>query len=286
LKKLSILPCLFTLGNAACGFVATIRVASFVYSGNEQYLVDAAYMILVAMLFDAFDGKLARMAKATSDFGAQLDSLADAVSFGIAPAALVAMWNSKLLAASATETFWAQMTWFFCLAYAMAALLRLARFNVEDETEGKTHTYFTGLPTPGAGGFIASLVIFHSYIAPPARNEVVGTLYYLLGQESIVSLRTFVYTVVPLVMIILAFLMVSSRIRYVHVLNKFFRGKKTFDYFTYLIFGLVLVALVRQLAFPFIFAAYVAAGPVQSAVNYFRSKATTVEIHSKDSFVR
>ncbi len=286
MKKLSVFPCLFTLGNAACGFIATIKAASFVYSGDERFLVEAAYIILVAMLFDAFDGKVARITKATSDFGGQLDSLADAVSFGIAPAALVVVWNSKLLAASDAETFWAQMTWFFCLAYALAALLRLARFNVENENTDKGSMQFTGLPTPGAGGLIASLVIFHHYLTPPARNEVVGALYYAFGQENVVSLLTFVRTVMPLMMIVLAFLMVSSRIRYVHILNRLFREKGSFDYFTYFIFALILVALIPQLALAAIFTGYVAAGPVQMAVHYFRSKSTTANVPGEDGAAR
>jgi CDP-diacylglycerol--serine O-phosphatidyltransferase len=274
---------MFTLGNAACGFIAIIRISSYVYSGgNMQYLLDAAYLILLAMIFDAFDGKVARITNAASDFGGQLDSLADAVSFGIAPAALVAMWNSKLLAASAQDMFWAQVTWLFCLTYAMAALLRLARFNVENDNDEKGHLDFTGLPTPGAAGMVASLVVFYHYLAPPPRNQVVAALHSVMGGgEAVVSLLNFVRTMMPLLMILLAFLMVSSRIRYAHVLNRFFREKKTFDYFTYLVFGVVLVALLREIALVFIFAGYVATGPVQLALNHFRSK-TTQEAGSRE----
>ncbi len=273
MKNLSTLPCLFTLGNAACGFAAIVKVASFVHSGGDvQFLVQAAYLILLAMLFDAVDGKIARMTNATSDFGGQLDSLADAISFGVAPAALVTMWNSKLLAGSGPETFWAQVTWFFCLAYAMAALLRLARYNVENEHGDDSHMHFVGLPTPGAGGLVASLVIFLNYLSPPARNEVVGHLHQMFGGENMASLLHFAQTMMPLLMIILAFLMVSSRIRYVHVLNKIFKEKRTFDYFTYLIFTFVLIALIPQITLVFIFAGYVAMGPIQYAVGYFRSK--------------
>ena len=104
MKKLSVFPCLFTLGNAACGFAAIVKTASYLHSGGDtQFLLQAAYLILLAMVFDALDGKVARMTNAASDFGGQLDSLADAVSFGIAPAALVALWHSRLLAGSGTE---------------------------------------------------------------------------------------------------------------------------------------------------------------------------------------
>ncbi len=282
-KKLSMFPCVFTIANAACGFAATIKAASYVNSGNEQFLVEGAWLIILAMLFDAFDGKLARMANATSDFGGQLDSLADAVSFGIAPAALVVMWNSRLLAESSMDTFWAQMTWIFCLAYAMAALLRLARFNVETGHSEEARQYFVGLPTPGAGGLVASLIIFQSYLVPPVQTGgVVGAIYYVFGEETVLSAITLVRTTMPLLMIVLAFLMVSSRIRYVHVLNRMFREKRTFDYFTYLLFSAVLLALVRQLAFALVFATYVALGPITYAVQHSRSKVPSTIVSSKD----
>jgi CDP-diacylglycerol--serine O-phosphatidyltransferase len=275
---------MFTLGNAACGFAAIVKTASYLHSGGDtQFLVQAAYLILLAMVFDAIDGKIARITKATSDFGGQLDSLADVVSFGIAPAALVALWHSRLLAGSGSETFWAQMTWFFCLAYAMAALLRLARFNVENQHQEEAHMEFVGLPVPGAAGFIATFIIFHDYFSLPARNEIVAGLHNFFGEETVVGLMNFVRTIMPLMMILLAFLMVSSRMRYVHVLNKFFRERKTFDYFTYLIFGFVLFALVPQLALLVVFAVYVGSGPVQLAVSYFHSKDTVAKVQSKDS---
>jgi CDP-diacylglycerol--serine O-phosphatidyltransferase len=278
---------MFTLGNAACGFAAIIKIASFVHSdGNMHFLVQASYLILLAMLFDAFDGKVARITKATSDFGGQLDSLADTVSFGIAPAALVAMWHSKLLAGSQTETLWAQMTWFFCLAYVLASLLRLARFNVENEPSDEAHMDFTGLPTPGAAGLVVSIVIFHDYMSLHARSDIVAGFHNAFGEEAIIALLNFARTVMPLLMIMLAFFMVSSRMRYAHVLNKFFREKKTFDYLTYLIFGLVLFAIVPQLALLVVFIIYVATGPVQLVVNYFRSKEPVAGVGGEDSFVR
>ena len=87
-------------------------------------------------------------------------------------------------------------------------------------------------------------------------------------------------------MIVLAFLMVSSRIRYTHVLNKLFRENKTFDYFTYLIFGFVLVALVPQLALVFIFAAYVATGPAHLNARHFRPEESSAEVPKEESIVR
>ena len=100
MRTIPVLPTMFTLGNAVCGFGAIVQLATiqFRVDGamvNPNQLVIAAYLILVAMIFDALDGKIARLANQMSDFGAQLDSLADMITFGIAPALLIAVTHSK-----------------------------------------------------------------------------------------------------------------------------------------------------------------------------------------------
>jgi CDP-diacylglycerol--serine O-phosphatidyltransferase len=271
MKKVQMIPSLFTLGNAACGFAAIVKVGSFAMNpGNTQYLVSAGWFILLAMVFDSFDGKVARMARATSDLGGQLDSLADAISFGVAPAVLVTIWNSKFFAQTPTETFLAKMTWFFCLTYALAAILRLARFNVENRHDKEHHMSFVGLPTPGAGGFVASLVILHNYLTngKASGNELIQAL---ASNETMVQFAKQMPKFLPLVMIILAFLMVSSRIRYVHILNRLLRGRRTFDYFTYLLFAGILLILVEEIALVGAFLVYILSGPVAYVAIYLRS---------------
>jgi CDP-diacylglycerol--serine O-phosphatidyltransferase len=265
------IPSLFTLGNAACGFAAVVKVGSFAMNpGNPEYLVTAAWFILLAMVFDSFDGKVARMTRATSDLGGQLDSLADALSFGIAPAVLVTIWNSKFFAQNSVETFWAKMTWFFCLTYALAAMLRLARFNVENRHDKEHHMSFVGLPTPGAGGLVASLVIVYNYFmsGKPSSSELIQTLS---SNDTLVQFSREIPSFLPLIMIILAFLMVSSRIRYVHVLNRLLRGRRTFDYFTYLLFAGILLILIKEIALVGAFLVYVLSGPVAYVVLHLRS---------------
>ncbi|BBM84763.1 CDP-diacylglycerol--serine O-phosphatidyltransferase [Candidatus Uabimicrobium amorphum] len=139
-------PTLITLGNLFCGFLAISYIA-------DEKILAAAWLIFLGMIFDMFDGKVARMTNGSSDFGIQLDSLADMISFGVAPAFLV---KTFIL----TEEFlWSQkIVWGLCLFFVICSAVRLAKFNVETD-ENDSHTYFYGLATPAAAGVLASLVL-------------------------------------------------------------------------------------------------------------------------------
>lgn len=139
------LPALFTVGNAVAGFIAILSIADGEYT-------DAASFIFLAMLFDSMDGRVARRLEATSPFGTELDSLADAISFGVAPAFLVySVWlniyGTLGILASA------------CLV--IGGIARLARFNMLGP-----RPYFVGLPIPAVGAFLATLVISGLSVAP------------------------------------------------------------------------------------------------------------------------
>lgn len=137
-KNLFIVPCLFTCLNACFGFL------SLIYSFEEQYNT-AAICIFLAIVMDMFDGRIARMLRVTTGFGMELDSLADVVSFGLAPVLLVYSWR------------FTHAGYFGLLPLALylcAGILRLARFNIT----GSTY-YFVGLPIPFAASCIASLVL-------------------------------------------------------------------------------------------------------------------------------
>ena len=118
-------------------------------------------LILLAMLFDAVDGQVARLTRGTSDFGAQLDSLCDLVSFGLAPAILLVKMCPQF------TSLHSEAIWSIAALFACCAALRLARFNVETDDDDD-HTSFAGLPTPAAAAAIASFAIL-SYTL---RNEV------------------------------------------------------------------------------------------------------------------
>jgi CDP-diacylglycerol--serine O-phosphatidyltransferase len=138
----SILPSLFTTGNLFLGFWAIVRTL------NGQY-VEAAPLIGWAILLDMLDGRIARLTGTTSEFGGELDSLADVISFGVAPALLAYGWGFAPLS---------RVGWLAAFLFVMCGALRLARFNVQRHAaDGK---YFVGLPIPAAAGQIAAVVHF------------------------------------------------------------------------------------------------------------------------------
>ena len=149
MKIKGMLPTMVTMGNIMCGFFAILCVSS-------QRLEIAAWLIVAAMALDAFDGRLARMMKSTSMIGAQLDSMADLVTFGIAPA---------MLMIKTCTNFPVVFLWSVGLFFMICAALRLARFNVQkDESVNMPRHFFTGLPTTLSGGTIAQLVILNHFV--------------------------------------------------------------------------------------------------------------------------
>ncbi|MGB1071011.1 MAG: CDP-alcohol phosphatidyltransferase family protein, partial [Planctomycetota bacterium] len=130
-RRVAFIPNTITLCNAVCGFIALTLIAGSLEGGSSdplERLEQAAWFILAGMLFDVFDGKVARVTGGGTTLGAQLDSLADLVSFGLAPAGLaLAMFHHS--EANDFVTPLGKMMWLFSLAYFLGALLRLARFN-------------------------------------------------------------------------------------------------------------------------------------------------------------
>lgn len=237
LKYITILPSLVTTLNGICGFTAIIftskgaelnaRAVSessqipFFTFGVTTYFALAGYMILLAMVADMLDGRLARKVKSTSSFGGQLDSLCDVISFGVAPAFLMLKTLENHLSAIGfgDGSFVHRSVWLAAVAYMSCAAIRLARFNVENEEDESAHMSFIGLPSPAAAGVIASLVILH--------------------QETLPEATAILYTM-PFAALGVSILMVS-RVRYPHLLNQYLRGKKPFSY---LIRVLLLLAFV------------------------------------------
>jgi CDP-diacylglycerol--serine O-phosphatidyltransferase len=135
-------PNLFTVGNLFLGIVAIIMV----FNGNHAL---AAIMVIVAMLLDGLDGRVARALNVTSEFGKELDSLSDVISFGVAPA--------LIMYEVAFHGFNSATAWIVTAIFPICGALRLARFNVIEGTPG----YFIGLPIPAAGGILCTLALFH-----------------------------------------------------------------------------------------------------------------------------
>jgi CDP-diacylglycerol--serine O-phosphatidyltransferase len=160
-QRRAILPTALTLGNAVCGlaaisFTSKIGKADVLPEHDLFYLALGGWLIVCAMVFDALDGYVARLTRTSGLFGAELDSLCDAISFGAAPAFLLLQLGPG----------WQNPTWHRVLAaaatfYLVAAILRLARFNVENLSLAPTggSKKFRGVPSPAAAGCVASLAI-------------------------------------------------------------------------------------------------------------------------------
>src|SRR5688572_19570409 len=178
IRSVYFLPSMATLGNAVCGFgamyVAAMAAAGYQSGGAtlvfrddwtkwwaSHGFVHAAYLIFLAMVFDALDGRLARFARHTTDFGGQLDSLADVISFGAAPAfiALQLFKAEVAMIAPNLPVEVSRLIWAVGALYFSCAAIRLARFNVSNEHGEQHHFSFLGLPSPGAGGAVAAWVL-------------------------------------------------------------------------------------------------------------------------------
>lgn len=146
-RGIYLLPNLFTTASLFAGFYAII-------AGMRGSYTAAAVAIFIAMVLDGIDGRIARLTGTTSGFGAQYDSLADLVSFGVAPALLV--YRFALVGLATYGSVWGRVGWLVAFFYAGATALRLARFNARAGTMGKR--FFQGLPCPSAAGMIAGMV--------------------------------------------------------------------------------------------------------------------------------
>ncbi|WP_374031924.1 CDP-diacylglycerol--serine O-phosphatidyltransferase [Bdellovibrio bacteriovorus] len=167
-----ILPNLMTTGNLFSGFFAVIQSIK----GNYLY---AAYAIVVAAVFDQLDGRLARLTRSTSKFGAEYDSLCDLVSFGMAPGALLFLW--------ALQPF-GRLGWVACFLFVACGALRLARFNVQANVVEKN--YFQGLPIPMAAGIVASSVLaFQDLELEPLGNYGLLVMTILLALVMVSNFR-------------------------------------------------------------------------------------------------
>ena len=221
-RGIYILPNLFTTGNLFCGFWAIVSVF------QEQFEY-AAYAILLAAVFDALDGKVARLAGAMSKFGVQYDSLADLVSFGIAPALLAFSWALRP---------YGRFGWLAAFLFVVCGALRLARFNVQSST-GEVK-YFKGLPIPAAATMIALTIL----------------LYLRLIEADLVK------DIVILVMIyVLAFLMVSN-IRYFSFKELDLAKRKPFSLFIFLILSMIVIIMEPTIVLFGFILTYVFSGPV------------------------
>jgi CDP-diacylglycerol--serine O-phosphatidyltransferase len=264
LKYITILPSLVTILNGVCGFAAIVLASKGAAAGINHfsyhrltlpYFDMAGYMVLLAMIADVLDGRLARMSKNTSSFGGQLDSLCDIISFGVAPAFLMLKVLEYKLGSFAGHnpgfvSFLQRFIWLAAASYISCAAIRLARFNVENEEDESAHMSFIGLPTPAAAGVVVSIVIFHQETLLELSTG--SNRAYSICEDAIIY-------ALPFLVLGLAVLMVS-RIRYPHILNQYIKGKKPFAHFIRALLFLALVIWSRQVALVLIFCGFAASG--------------------------
>ena len=234
LKYIAVFPTAVTLINALCGFLSIIYASrgsgvfqeiSLLRKTEISFFAMSGYLILFAMIADLLDGQVARWSGTASGFGGQLDSLSDALSFGAAPAFLM----FKVMENHFSNEFFSQAgpglvqlagswTLFFAIFYTLCTIIRLARFNVENETGLFRYQFFAGLPSPAAAGVVVSLVVFQEdYI-----HNIAGRLPEL--SSALINITTWL---LPFAVLFCGILMVS-RIRYPHLAKRLLRRKKHF----------------------------------------------------------
>jgi CDP-diacylglycerol--serine O-phosphatidyltransferase len=249
--RIYLLPNLFTAGNMLCGFLAIkncieARFTTLSAGGRADHYIMAVWFILFACVCDLFDGRVARATKRESLFGAEFDSIADTVSFGVAPALMACFLVIK---PEVTENV-QRSTWLLAFIYLLCAGVRLARFNVltnplvpgnEKRVAGGD---FVGLPSPAAAGMIASLVLVLSKIM-----EGDGPLD--------VAVKDWSWSLLPL-MLIISFLMVSN-VRFPSFKKLDWTARaRTRGFILIIIVGAVVYgALPPQYLFPAIFLGYI-----------------------------
>ena len=241
-----LLPNSLTAGNLFFGFLAILRCIQANYATDltivSEYFTQAVWFILCSVICDALDGRVARLGGRESLFGKEFDSIADVVSFGVAPSLMVLF---LILQPTEKYPFFLQIGWLIAFVYLLCASVRLARFNVlthpmltptERLRESKD---FLGLPVPAAAGMIASLVL------------VLNSL----------ELRGLTIVLPPL-MLAIAVLMVSS-ISYPSFKDLDWHTSTRLRTFIYLILGLAIIFIIKELAFALLFFSYITYGPMR-----------------------
>jgi len=231
-KGVYILPNLVTTGSLFAGFYGMVS------SMNGRYDI-AAWFILISAVFDALDGKVARMTNTTSQFGVEYDSLADLVSFGVAPAILMYSW--------ALQPF-GKLGWLAAFLYVVCGALRLARFNVQVETVDSKH--FIGLPIPAAASMVAACVL----------------LFYHLGGAGTIRMVS-----VLILIYCLAVLMVSN-VPYYSFKDPELLKRRPFGMLVLSVVLIIVIVAQPELMFFLIFLTYTMFSPVIALVSFLRKR--------------
>ncbi len=208
-RPVSHLPSLVTLGNLACGVGAILlSIQAAMGEGEPIKLYHAAWWLFLASVLDGLDGKVARLTNSMSDLGAQLDSFADAITFGVAPTVMLSTLVF-LVAPDLGIKLHPRLLMVAPIIYSCCAILRLARYNIEHETvdSSKDNSGFTGLPSPGAGGLPIAMVLLYFGLQ--------DTAIFVVSDSLLHTIQVALVWAAPYVTILLGILMVS-RVPYPH----------------------------------------------------------------------
>jgi len=231
-KGIYLLPNLVTSASLFCGFYAIIAAI-------RQDFLSAAVAILFACFFDGVDGKIARLANATTKFGTEYDSLADLVSFGVAPGVLIFLWALQP---------YGRFGWLASFLYVACCALRLARFN--SQPGGMESKYFKGLPTTGAASFIGTLVL----------------VFYRMGEGHLPHGLIILFMAYSI-----SFLMVSN-IKFNNLGNLQLFKRKPFSFLVAVVLTLIVVAAEPQIILFILSVIYILSGPLMMIVSFKRGR--------------
>ncbi len=277
LKSLAFVPTLMSLGNLLCGFTAIHFALQAMYDQGAgvpavevqtlhrsilerllpSYLAVGAGLVILGMVFDLLDGLVARATRSTTNFGGQLDSLADVVTFGVAPATLMVAFMTAGLAADSilpspiSPSALGRLAWVCAAVYVAFTAVRLARFNVEHAKADFDFRTFRGLPSPGAAAVIVALILFQDRMGETARAIILYSM--------------------PFVAVVIAFLMVS-RIPYRRPHRAYLLGRKPFSQFVTLVLLLAIFWAITAPTLLLIVLWYAVSGPLFLFFRFVRGK--------------
>ncbi|MHC4217626.1 MAG: CDP-alcohol phosphatidyltransferase family protein [Planctomycetota bacterium] len=276
LPPVSVMPTLCTLGNLVAGFAAIFYASKpedFVGPWGWSGLWLAGVLVFLGMLLDAVDGWVARLTRSISELGSHLDSLADAVTFGVAPAFMLLQLvghylsdaQGRSIIGPEADDVLGKVVWAVAVVYVCCAALRLARFNVEaGPSRIERGSAFRGLPSPGAAGAITSLILLHQYLIVDLFAEDIPTSF---ARGAALGM--------PFVALLCGLAMVSS-IPYPHLTNRYLYGPRSFGYVARLVVLLALAIWFLWGTLALVFTVYVLSGPVQVLRNRGRPQALQV----------
>ena len=247
--KIYFLPNLLTAGNLFCGFLALTRIVEANPDVRESFnssIREAIFFILLALIFDLFDGRVARMGGHESPFGREFDSLADLISFGAAPAFLVHHIILKDVFSDQPR-----LSWIIAAVYLICGAFRLARFNCLAAMSGTGGgKEFLGFPIPAAAGLVSSLTLFLLWLGRP-----VGKWGYAL----------------PAMMVFLSLMMVSE-VRYPTFKSLDFRAKRTFTKMVIIVLMVACLVIlwekILQIVLPILFTIYLLYGFIRPRISH------------------